>query len=64
MKIRELMKKVKEREQNKEGKIGNDKNAPVKALWRSEKFDHVESKVKDLMIVIVIFFISFYLNMW
>lgn len=41
------MKKVREREANKE-KINNEKSQPLKAV---DKFQHVESKVKDLMIV-------------
>lgn len=41
------MKKVREREANKE-RIMNEKKQPIKAV---DKFQHVESKVKDLMIV-------------
>ena len=45
------MKKVREREANKE-KISNEKSQPLKAV---DKFQHVESKVKDLMIVSSLF---------
>lgn len=49
VKIRELMKKVREREAAAAAsKEGNDKNQPLKAV---NKFEHVESKIKDLMIV-------------
>lgn len=47
LKIREIMKKVRERQQQKE-RTKNEKSAPLKAV---DKFEHVESKVKELMIV-------------
>ena len=42
------MRKVKERESQKE-KVFNEKNVPVKALWKMEKFKDVQSKIKDLI---------------
>lgn len=45
------MRKVKEREAQKD-KETNDKTAPVKALWKTEKFKDVQSKVKEMLQVI------------
>jgi hypothetical protein len=44
------MRKVKEREAQKE-KIASEKNLPVKALWKSEKYKDVQSKIKELLMV-------------
>ena len=40
------MKQVKDREAQKE-KEKNEKSMPVKALWKSEKFKDVQSKLKE-----------------
>ena len=49
VKIRQLMKKVKEREaQNAE----KSKTEPVKALWKSDKYNNVTSKLKHMLEVI------------
>jgi len=46
VKIRQLMKKVKEREaQNAE----KSKTEPVKALWKSDKYNNVTSKLKHML---------------
>lgn len=42
------MRKVKERETQKE-QILNEKQKPVKALWKSEKYKDVHSKVKEAL---------------
>lgn len=44
------MRKVKEREAQKE-KLTAEKTAPVKGLWKSEKYKDVQSKIKDLLLV-------------
>jgi hypothetical protein len=51
IKIKQLMRKVKEREQQKE-KEKSEKNLPVKALWKSEKYKDVQSKLKEMLQVI------------
>lgn len=48
IKIKQLMRKVKEREQQKE-KEKSEKNLPVKALWKSEKYKDVQSKLKEML---------------
>ncbi|XP_030059519.1 enkurin domain-containing protein 1 [Microcaecilia unicolor] len=40
--MREIQKKCREKEMEKE----HSRSKPVKALWKSQKYDHVESKVK------------------
>jgi hypothetical protein len=57
VKIREIMKRVKERQAQKESVI-LEKSKPVKAV---DKFDHVESKLKQLLIVLftIVFVIVF-----
>ena len=50
IKIKQLMRKVKEREAQKE-RIANDRATPVKALWKSDKYKDVQSKLKELLIV-------------
>ena len=49
------MRKVKEREAQKE-KVTSEKTAPVKGLWKSEKYKDVQSKIKDLLLVCKKFF--------
>lgn len=44
-KIREIMKKAKEREAQKEYKLA-EKNAPIKV---TEKYNNVQSKVKEML---------------
>ena len=44
------MRKVKEREAQKEKQIA-DKTAPVKGLWKSDKYKDVQSKIKDMLLV-------------
>ena len=44
------MRVAKEKEQQKE-REKTEKNPPVKALWKSDKYKEVQSKLKDLMIV-------------
>jgi len=46
------MRKVKEREAQKE-KVNSEKTAPVKGLWKSDKYKDVQSKIKDLLLVII-----------
>ena len=57
VKIRAIMKRVKERQAQKESLL-LEKNKPVKAV---DKFDHVESKLKQLLIVLstIVFVIVF-----
>ena len=43
------MRKVKEREAQKE-KVNSEKTAPVKGLWKSDKYKDVQSKIKDLLL--------------
>jgi hypothetical protein len=47
-KIKTIMRKVKEREAQKESEA---KNAPLKANWKSEKYNNVQSKLKELLLV-------------
>ena len=42
------MRKVKEREAQKD-KEHSEKNLPVKALWKSEKYKDVQSKLKEML---------------
>ena len=44
VKVKQLMRKVKERETQK-----LDKNEPIKALWKSEKYKDVSSKLKQML---------------
>lgn len=50
IKIKQLMRKVKEREAQKD-KEHSEKNLPVKALWKSEKYKDVQSKLKEMLLV-------------
>jgi len=45
-KVKQLMRKVKERETQKE-QVLSEKQKPVKALWKSDKYKDVQSKVKE-----------------
>ena len=49
------MRKVKEREAQKE-KVNSEKTAPVKGLWKSDKYKDVQSKIKDLLLVNINYF--------
>ena len=49
-KIKQYMRKAKEKEHQKELEKA-EKAPPVKALWKSEKYKDVQSKLKDLLIV-------------
>lgn len=60
VKIKQLMRKVKEREAQKE-REHQEKNVPVKALWKSEKYNNVQSKLKE-MLLLVIFLITPFLK--
>ena len=55
VKIKQLMRKVKEREAQKE-KEQIEKNVPVKALWKSEKYKDVQSKLKEMLQVSITMF--------
>jgi uncharacterized coiled-coil protein SlyX len=59
VKIRQLMKKVKEREAQTAEK---SKTEPVKALWKSDKYNNVTSKLKQMLEVMthLCFLQSFY----
>ncbi len=50
VKIKQLMRKVREREAQKE-KQTQEKNLPVKALWKSDKYKDVQSKLKEILLV-------------
>lgn len=63
-KIKQYMRKAKEKEHQKELEKA-EKAPPVKALWKSEKYKDVQSKLKELLIVTKIFrvFIFFQFNL-
>ena len=48
------MRKVREREAQKE-KQTQEKNLPVKALWKSDKYKDVQSKLKEILLVYLFF---------
>jgi hypothetical protein len=47
-KIRQIMRQAKDKEAQKEKELA-EKNTPVKALWKSEKFKDVPSKILEIL---------------